>query len=64
MNVVIRTDSPEVAPRLADPLDHLADVLFHNMGTDGVYAPRRLHRYVVVSGRARLGSEHPPAPKR
>jgi hypothetical protein len=47
MNVVIRTDSPELAPRLADPLDHLADVLFHQMGTDGVYARTALYEDMV-----------------
>src|ERR1700738_1343273 len=47
MNVVIRTDSPELAPRPADPLDHLAGVLFHKMGTDGVYARTALYEDMV-----------------
>jgi seryl-tRNA synthetase len=47
MNVVIRTASPETAPQPADPLDHLADVLFHKMGTDGVYARTALYEDMV-----------------
>ena len=47
MNVVIRTDSPELAQRPADPLDHLADVLFHKMGTDGIYARTALYEDMV-----------------
>ena len=43
----IRTESPELAPQSADPLDHLADVLFHKMGTDGVYARTALYEDVV-----------------
>ena len=43
MNVAVRTDSPETAPQPADPLDHLADALFHKMGTDGVYARTALY---------------------
>jgi seryl-tRNA synthetase len=43
----IRTQSPELAPQAADPLDHLADVLFHKMGTDGVYARTALYEDVV-----------------
>jgi seryl-tRNA synthetase len=43
----IRTESPELAPQSADPLDHLADVLFHKMGTDGVYARTELYEGVV-----------------
>ena len=47
MNAPIRTESPELAPQSADPLDHLADVLFHKMGTDGVYARTALYEDVV-----------------
>jgi seryl-tRNA synthetase len=47
MNAPIRTDSPELAPQSADPLDHLADVLFHKMGTDGVYARTALYEDIV-----------------
>ena len=36
MNVVVRTDKVESTAQPADPLDHLADKLFHSMGTDGV----------------------------
>src|SRR6201981_3123669 len=45
MNVTIRPGAQEAAP--ADPLDHLADVLFHKMGTDGVYARTALYEGVV-----------------
>src|ERR1700733_12106873 len=38
MNVVVRADKVENAAQPTDPLDHLADKLFHKMGTDGVYA--------------------------
>src|SRR6201988_2975017 len=47
MNAPIRTESPELAPQSADPLDHLADVLFHKMGTDGVYARTALYEDMV-----------------
>ena len=47
MNAPVRTESPELAPQSADPLDHLADVLFHKMGTDGVYARTALYEDVV-----------------
>src|SRR5215813_13966622 len=47
MNASVRTQSPELAPQSADPLDHLADVLFHKMGTDGVYARTALYEDVV-----------------
>src|ERR1700747_2038027 len=45
MNIVVRPNSPEHTP--VDPLDHLADVLFHKMGTDGVYARTALYEDVV-----------------
>jgi hypothetical protein len=38
MNVAIRAASLETPSKPADPLDYLADALFHTMGTDGVYA--------------------------
>jgi len=47
MNAPIRTNSPELAPQAADPLDHLADVLFHQMGSDGVYARTALYEDIV-----------------
>ncbi len=47
MNVAIRTASPEIASQPADPLDHLADALFHRMGTDGVYARTALYEDMV-----------------
>jgi seryl-tRNA synthetase len=31
----------------ADPLDHLADILFHKMGTDGVYARTALYEDTI-----------------
>src|SRR6202140_562283 len=42
MNLAIRPPSPETK-QPADPLDHLADQLFHKMGTDGVYARTALY---------------------
>ena len=45
MNIAVRTASPESQP--ADPLDHLADRLFHKMGTDGVYARTALYEDMV-----------------
>ena len=51
MNAPIRTDSPELAPQATepaiDPLDHLADILFHRMGNDGVYARTALYEEIV-----------------
>src|ERR1700730_5815992 len=47
MNVAIRTASAEIASQPVDPLDHLAEVLFHKMGTDGVYARTALYEDMV-----------------
>lgn len=47
MNIAVLPDSPETAPEIADPLDHLADKLFHRMGADGVYARTALYEDVV-----------------
>jgi hypothetical protein len=47
MNVVARTALPETASHPADPLDHLADVLFLNMGTDGIYARTALYEEMI-----------------
>jgi len=47
MNAPLRTESPELAPQAADPLDHLADILFHRMGADGVYARTALYEDIV-----------------
>jgi hypothetical protein len=47
MNVAIRTASAETTAQPADPLDHLAEVLFHRMGTDGVYARTALYEDMV-----------------
>ena len=45
MNLAIRTPAPDQSA--ADPLDHLADRLFHRMGADGVYARTALYEGVV-----------------
>ena len=47
MNVAVLPSSPGTAPEAADPLDHLADTLFHRMGSDGVYARTALYEDVV-----------------
>src|ERR1700745_1555790 len=47
MNIAVQTASPELAPQSADPLDHLADILFFKMGSDGVYARTALYEDVV-----------------
>lgn len=46
MNIVVRSPSTETN-NPADPLDHLADALFHKMGADGVYARTGLYEGVV-----------------
>ncbi len=47
MNVAVLPTSPETAPEAGDPLDQLTDVLFHRMGSDGVYARTGLYEDVV-----------------
>ncbi|WP_315744201.1 MULTISPECIES: amino acid--[acyl-carrier-protein] ligase [unclassified Bradyrhizobium] len=47
MTIPVLRQSPEVTPQPADPLDHLADKLFHRMGADGVYARTALYEDVV-----------------
>ncbi len=47
MNVVLRTGAPEIGASPADPLDDLADVLFHKMGSDGLYGRTALYEDVV-----------------
>jgi seryl-tRNA synthetase len=47
MNVPVLNPSPETAPQPIDPLDHLADHLFHRMGSDGVYARTALYEDIV-----------------
>jgi seryl-tRNA synthetase len=47
MNSVFRTAASKVAPGLADPLDDLADVLFHKMGSEGLYARTALYEDIV-----------------
>src|SRR3984957_4290162 len=47
MNVAIRTAPSDISVQPVDPLDHLAEVLFHKMGTDGVYARTALYEGMV-----------------
>ena len=47
MSVPVLNRSPEIAPEPIDPLDHLADHLFHRMGSDGVYARTALYEDIV-----------------
>ena len=47
MNVTVRTATSDAGPDLADPLDGLADVLFHRMGSEGVYARTELYEGIV-----------------
>lgn len=47
MNIAVLPNSPETAPQIVDPLDHLADKLFHRMGSDGVYARTALYEGIV-----------------
>src|ERR1700742_2309486 len=47
MNVAVRKAASETSLQPADPLDHLADVLFHRMGTDGVYARTALYEDMI-----------------
>ena len=47
MNVAVRNVSPEIAPQSVDPLDHLADALFHRTGVDGVYARTALYEDMI-----------------
>src|SRR4029079_5091604 len=63
MNIAVLPSSPETAPQIIDPLDHLADRLFHPMGSDGVYARTALYEGVVerlaelITGHRRAGTE-------
>jgi seryl-tRNA synthetase len=47
MNLAILNPLPDTASEPADQLDHLADTLFHRMGSDGVYARTALYEDVV-----------------
>jgi seryl-tRNA synthetase len=47
MNIAIRTASPGIEAQPVDPLDHLAETLFHKMGADGVYARTALYEGMV-----------------
>src|SRR5258708_21407802 len=47
VNVAVFVAPPEPASPPADPLDHLADVLFHEMGSPGVYGRTALYEDVV-----------------
>ena len=47
MNVAMFAAPPEPASPRTDPLDYLADVLFHEMGSPGVYGRTALYEDVV-----------------
>lgn len=47
MNVAMYPATPEAASRPSDPLDHLTDLLFHEMGSPGVYGRTALYEDVV-----------------
>jgi seryl-tRNA synthetase len=47
MNVAILPSSAAATPEPTDQLDHLADILFHPMGADGVYARTALYEDIV-----------------
>jgi seryl-tRNA synthetase len=47
MNIAIFAAPAAPVARTADPLDHLADVLFHEMGSPGVYGRTALYEDVV-----------------
>src|ERR1700761_3203936 len=47
MNVAARKTASEISVQPADPLDHLANILFHKMGTDGVYARTALYEDMI-----------------
>jgi seryl-tRNA synthetase len=47
MNVAARKTPSGISAQPADPLDHLADILFHEMGTDGVYARTALYEDMI-----------------
>lgn len=47
MNVAMFAAPVESAPLSSDPLDHLADALFHQMGSPGVYGRTALYEDVV-----------------
>src|SRR6266571_6250246 len=47
MNAAIVETPADSAPPPADPLDHLADALFHEMGSPGVYGRTALYEDVV-----------------
>jgi len=47
MSVPVLNHAPEIAPQPVDPLDHLAEHLFHRMGSDGVYARTAFYEDIV-----------------
>ena len=57
MNVAILNPPPGTGPDTVDPLDHLADTLFHQMGADGVYARTALYEDVVERLAAQAGTD-------
>ena len=60
MKIAVQTASPELAPQSPDPLDHLAEALFHKMGSDGVYARTALYENVVEHLAALIGRHREP----
>ena len=47
MNVVLRTAMPEIGSSPVDPLDDIGDVLFHKMGSEGLYGRTALYEDIV-----------------
>lgn len=47
MNVAIVEAPGDATPTPVDPLDHLADALFHEMGSPGIYGRTALYEGVV-----------------
>ncbi|MGO3927635.1 amino acid--[acyl-carrier-protein] ligase [Rhodopseudomonas pseudopalustris] len=56
MNVAIRNVPSETHAQPIDPLDHLAEHLFHRLGADGVYARTALYEGVVEKLAALISS--------
>ncbi|MBB1091565.1 amino acid--[acyl-carrier-protein] ligase [Rhodopseudomonas palustris] len=56
MNVAIRNVPSETRAQPIDPLDHLAEHLFHRLGADGVYARTALYEGVVEKLAALISS--------
>ena len=61
MNVAARKTASEIPAQAADPLDHLADILFHKMGTDGVYARTALYEDMIERLAALISRHREPS---